>query len=228
MFFPCETTASFCAFTMESDCIERLQRISLTSVEGEIITVHSDYREKALEECSLSLIGRFLTTKSINSRAAKSLLRSVWKFGQDLRISDVGDGLFQFKFTMDSQIEWVLNNGPWSFDGHILLLRRWEKGMTAYSVNFTHISFWVKIWGLPFDLMNVEVGRDIGGGIGNVLEVDCKAITSDQARFLRVRVEVPLSKPLRRALLFLALTVIQSGLLFSMSGYKGSVSTVEY
>lgn len=198
MFFPCETTASFCAFTMESDCIERLQRISLTSVEGEIIKVHSDYREKALEECSLSLIGRFLTTKPINSRAAKSLLRSVWKFGQDLRISDVGDGLFQFKFTMDSQIEWVLNNGPWSFDGHILLLRRWEKGMTAYSVNFTHISFWVKIWGLPFDLMNVEVGRDIGGGIGNVLEVDCKAITSDQARFLRVRVEVPLSKPLRR------------------------------
>ena len=163
-----------------------------------IIKVHSDYREKALEECSLSLIGRFLTTKSINSRVAKSLLRSVWKFGQDLRISDVGDGLFQFKFTMDSQIEWVLNNDPWSFDGHILLLRRWEKGMTAYSVNFTHISFWVKIWGLPFDLMNVEVGRDIGGGIGNVLEVDCKAITSDQARFLRVRVEVPLSKPLRR------------------------------
>ncbi|XP_065625608.1 uncharacterized protein LOC112020135 [Quercus suber] len=139
---------------MEFDCIERLQRISLTSEEGEIIKVHSDYREKALEECSLSLIGRFLTTKLINSRAAKSLLRSVWKFGQDLRISDIGDGLFQFKFTM--------------------------------------------LWRLPFDLMNVEVGRDIGGGIGNVLEVDCKAITSDQAPFLRVRVEVPLSKPLRR------------------------------
>ena len=47
--------------------------------------------------------------------------------------------------------------------------------------------------------MNVEVGMDIGGGIGDVLEVDCKAITSDQARFLRVRMEVPLSKPLRRS-----------------------------
>ena len=64
----------------------------MTSEEGEIIKVHSDYREKDLKECSLSLIGRFLTTKPINSRAAKSLLRSVWKFGQDLRISDVGDG----------------------------------------------------------------------------------------------------------------------------------------
>ena len=82
MFFPCETTASFCAITKESDCIERLQRISLTS-EGEIIKVHSDYRETAPEECSLSLIGCFLTTKPINSRAAKSLLGSVWKFGQD-------------------------------------------------------------------------------------------------------------------------------------------------
>ena len=31
-----------------------------------------------------------------------------------------------------------------------------------------------------------------------VIEVDCKAIKTDQAQFLRVRVEMPLDKPLRR------------------------------
>lgn len=54
------------------------------------------------------------------------------------------------------------------------------------------------MWGLPFDLMNKDAGRDIGGGIGNVLEVDCKAIVSYQAQYLQVRMEVPLSKPLHR------------------------------
>ena len=35
-----------------------------------------------LEECSLNLLGRFLTNRSFNQRAAKALLRSVWKMGQ--------------------------------------------------------------------------------------------------------------------------------------------------
>ena len=65
---------------MDSDFIERLQRISLTAEEGEIITVRSDHHEKTLE-CSLSLLGCFLTSKTINLRAAKNLLRSVWKRG---------------------------------------------------------------------------------------------------------------------------------------------------
>jgi len=34
--------------------------------------------------------------------------------------------------------------------------------------------------------------------LGRVIEVDCKAIKTDQARFLRIRVEVPLDRPLRR------------------------------
>ena len=75
--------------------------------------------------------------------------------------------------------------------------------------------------------MNVEAGKDIGGGIGKVLDVDCKAIDSDQARFLRVRVEVPLNKPLWRVLLSLTLKEIRCGLPSNMSAYRVYVSTVE-
>jgi len=90
-----------------------------------------------------------------------------------------------------------MNNGPWSFNKHLLLLRRWEKGMTAFSVNFLYIPIWVQVWGLPFNLINEEAGRDIGSGIGRVVNVDCKAISSDQARFLRVRLEMPSDKSIR-------------------------------
>ena len=118
----------------------------------------------------------------------------MWKFGQDLRITDVGEGLIQFKFTLESQLMWVVNNGPWSFDNHLLLLRRWEKGMTAFSVNVLHIPIWVQVWGLPFHLINEEAGR--GSGIGKVVDVDSKAISSDQSCFLRIKVEMPLDKPI--------------------------------
>ena len=144
------------------------------------------HREKILEEYSLILIGKFLTTCPLNLRATKNLLCSVWKLGNDLKIVDVGDGLLQFKFSLESQLRWVWDNGPWSFDNNILALQRWEKGLTARMVSFTSLPMWVQVWGLSFDLINKEPRMDIGSGIESVVEVDCRALASDQARFLRI------------------------------------------
>ena len=128
---------------MDSDFGQKLQNIKLTEDEGVVIRVGIVHRDRMLEECSLSLLGRFLPNRSFNQRAAKALLRFVWKMGSDVRIVDVRDGVFQFKFSMESQLKWVLANGPWSFEDHSLVLCRWEQGMTATSVRFTSIPMWV-------------------------------------------------------------------------------------
>ena len=90
---------------MASVFIDKLQIIMLTEEEDEVVIVGATHREKILEQCSLSLFGCFLTKRPYNQRATKELLRSVWKFGTDLRIVDVGDGLFQIKLTLESQLE---------------------------------------------------------------------------------------------------------------------------
>lgn len=200
--------------SMDSDFIERLQSIHLTKEEGEVIKVQSENCAKILEECSLSLMCRFHTTKPINMWATKNLLRSVWKLGHNLKITDVGEGLMQFKFSIESQLNWVLNNGPWSFDNHLLLFKRWERGMTAFTVDFKYVPIWVQVWGLPFDLINEEAGKDIGGGIGRVLEVDYKAIVANQARFLQIKVEFPLDKPIQRGALVLSLEGVRVQIAF--------------
>ena len=143
---------------MDHEVIERLLKVKLTSKEGRVIQVRPTEREKILEECLLSLSGRFLTTKQTNLRAAKNLLRNSWKFGADLKIIEVGEGLLLFKFTIDNQLQWVIHNRPWCFDNHVLLLRRWEQGLTALNISFTHCPMWVQVWGLPFDLFFKEVG----------------------------------------------------------------------
>ena len=70
--------------------------------------------------------------------------------------------------------------------------------MSALNVSFLSMRLWVQMWGLPFDLMNEEAGREIGSVLGKVVEVDGKAIAAEQARFLRIRIDIPLDKPLRR------------------------------
>ena len=82
--------------------------------------------------------------------------------GSDLRIVEVGNDILQFKFCSKHQLEdWVEKNGPWNFDNNLLPLRRWRKGLTAANITFSHTPFWVQVWGVPFELMTEETGRDI-------------------------------------------------------------------
>ena len=183
---------------MDQEFIDRQQSMQLTKEEGEVVHIRSTNKEKTIEDCSLTLLGRFLTARPYNQRAAKALLMTVWKLGNDLRIVDVGKWLFQFRFKLKSQLTWVLNNGPWSFNNILLVLRRWERGMTANSMIFSVLPIWVQVWGLSFDLMNEETGWEISKGLGHVVDVDKKTFLSDQVRFIRIRIELPLKKLIRR------------------------------
>lgn len=89
---------------MDSKVIKRLQNILLTTTKGKVIALNPTRRTQTLDECSLSLVGRFLTTRDINHGVAKNLLRSIWKLGNDLWIVDVGEGLYLFHFKLESQL----------------------------------------------------------------------------------------------------------------------------
>ena len=155
-------------------------------------------RSDLMEECALSLFGKLLTDRQQNQRALKNTFRAAWKMGSDLRIVDVGKNLYQFKFSSGFQLDWVERNGPWNFENNLLLLYRWKRGLSATNITFTHAPFWVQIWGLPFENLSKEVGKDLGNSLGHYFETDKRMWLTEQARFLRVRVDIPLNKPLRR------------------------------
>ena len=84
-----------------------------------------------------------MTDRKQNIRALKNTLRSAWKISPNLKIVEVGNNILQIKFTSEFQIQWVETNGPWNFENNLLLLKRWERGMTANNINFSHFPFWV-------------------------------------------------------------------------------------
>nr|POE76871.1 uncharacterized protein CFP56_58073 [Quercus suber] len=165
--------------------------------EGHISVAEEDSAQE-FEECSLSLFGKLLTDRKQNIRALKNMLRSVWKISPNLKIVEVGGTTFSRSNLSEFQIQWVETNGPWNFENNLLLPKRWERGMTANNINFSHSPFWVQIWGLPFDMMTEKLGRHIGNNLSAFIIADTRSWSADQAKFMRIRVNIPIDKPLRR------------------------------
>ncbi|KAF8396825.1 hypothetical protein HHK36_018458 [Tetracentron sinense] len=126
------------------EIVDGLLNLRLTNEEEDDIVVAKVDRKETIEACSLSLLGRFLTKKMINMRAANNTLRMAWRMGEDLLISEVGYGVLQFKFSTEFQLKWVEDHGPWIFDNHLLLLWQWEHGLAATTTRFLKASFWLQ------------------------------------------------------------------------------------
>ena len=117
---------------MADDVSKILEKMTLTLEEEETITISDEGRREELESCALSLIGKFLTCKSFNKRAALVTLKKAWGLENGLQVIEVGSNLFQFKFQFEFELDKVYTEGLWCFDNRALLLTRWKVGMTSY------------------------------------------------------------------------------------------------
>lgn len=178
--------------------INCLESMKLTADEEETITISDEGRRMEIESCTMSLIGKFLTCKPFNKKAAKNTLQKAWGLEDKVQIVEVGPNLFQFKFNTEFDMEQILKGGPWSFDNQLLMLTRWKKGMRAENVQLQHAALWVQIWGAPFDMVLARVAKEVGGRLGEVVEVKNRRKQEDPSYFMRVKVAIPISKPLRR------------------------------
>nr|POF20261.1 pentatricopeptide repeat-containing protein, mitochondrial [Quercus suber] len=79
----------------------------------------------------------------------------------------------------------------------ISLRGKWRRGLMASNIVFTHSPFWVQVWGLPFEMMDKEVGKELRNSLGKFIESDKRIGQAEQAKFMRIRVDLPLEKPLR-------------------------------
>ena len=58
--------------------INNLENMKLTTDEEEVIFILNEGREAEIESCLLRLIGKILTCRSFNKRAAQGTLKRAW------------------------------------------------------------------------------------------------------------------------------------------------------
>lgn len=97
-----------------------------------------------------------------------------------------------------------MEDGPWMVVRDLkdlVVVVEFEASKTLEEIAFTSIPIWIRVFKLPLGMINEEVGRIIGAEIGKFMDVDNGDNVSDAGCFLRVKVRLDITQPLRRGIM---------------------------
>ena len=92
----------------------------------------------------------------------------------------------------------ILDKSLWSFDKRLVLLKRFNGDVSLDKVSFQRFSFWIWVSNIPIKSMNSTVGNYIANEIGIPILVDAPKSGLAWGPFLRIRVDIDITKPLMR------------------------------
>lgn len=158
--------------------------------------------DESFEECPRNaqfvLVGKILTSKTLNRVAIQKILERAWRTEQEFTISYWQDNVYGFSFQNEDDLCRIISKGPWSIMGSILILRKWDQSKSFSDLDFVFSPFWVQIHGLPLGFLNSKTGMVVAKSLGDVIAVEEPGDRGRMTNFLRVRIWLDISKPLKK------------------------------
>ncbi|XP_019198216.1 PREDICTED: uncharacterized protein LOC109192074 [Ipomoea nil] len=150
------------------------------------------------EEQRWVCVGGFLTTKVVKLEYMRQVMASVWQPVWGMHATEIQSGLFMFIFCDETDMRKVLDEGPWSFENSTLVCKQVEPGTRSASVELKSVDMWVQLYDLPLGYTSEAVLEQAANFIGTFVKVDDRYPGAPWKTFHRVRVSIPVDKPLKR------------------------------
>ena len=148
----------------------------------------------------LCLIGRFLQIGSYDFSAMQQTLASLWKPGKSVFMKELDDNRFIFQFYHELDIKRVIDGSPWYFNRKALIITRMTEDGNPLNVPLNKMDIWVQVFDLQTGFMNNNVLRAVGNQLGQFVETCSKNFLGTWRNYMRVRVTLDITKPLKRRL----------------------------
>ncbi|KAL2928887.1 UDP-N-acetylmuramoyl-L-alanyl-D-glutamate--LD-lysine ligase, partial [Bienertia sinuspersici] len=147
--------------------------LSLTEAEEDALICEDEETDELLDQLvAHSLVGTLLTDTPYNPEAFKNTMRSLWKPSRGLVVREIENNIFVFQFFSKADREKVLDQGPWSFDDRLLLLKEDKKGDHPTEMKFNITRFWVKAYQIPVDRRKKLMAMAIANRMGVFVDFD--------------------------------------------------------
>jgi hypothetical protein len=180
-----------------------LKNLNLTTEEEEVVQF-SDDEQEVDPTVEWELLGKVLSPTIVHAQAIQGAMRPAWGNPTGLKIRMIGrkeDNLFVAEFGFKQDMERALGGSPWLVGKHAVIMREYDESLKPSEIHFDRMDVWVRIMDLPLGWMNKSRGERVMGLIGSVKKMDVDKEGKANGPFLRARVAIEVTKPVRRGVL---------------------------
>ncbi|KAF4362718.1 hypothetical protein G4B88_018336 [Cannabis sativa] len=146
------------------------------------------------------LICRIFSKKGYNPKTLKNFITKQWvgRFAVAISDYDASTDSYTVSFGCEGDLKRVLAKEPWNFHNLHMILCPPSVLQNATLESYTLTPFWIQVFRLPFLSKTEALAKILGNMIGKFLEVFEDSLNEGWGPFLRMRVEIDVSKPLLR------------------------------
>lgn len=148
------------------------------------------------------LRGRLLTGKAFHKEALIGTMKPIWHTREQFTTVPLDDPTsFLFSSKSDFDRKKIMRGSPWTFERALLLLAATNGSVDPMSLLLDTHSFWVSMRRIPLLFLTLTMGEKIGNYLGTFFMVDRGLNWDCLGSFLRIRVGLNVSKPLKRCVM---------------------------
>ncbi|KAL4341497.1 hypothetical protein GQ457_08G031700 [Hibiscus cannabinus] len=178
--------------------LHQFDDLNFTAEEQDVVFAPTSTVVIPEEDPRLSLVGRVITAHEVDGVSLIRVFRAVWKPTKILSITELQSIFFLIHLASEEVRSDILKRGPWVFNDDWFAILPLNPLFSIDEYFFTTMVIWVRILRVPIGLMSEFLGRSLGACIGSVMGTDTRIIDGNMEEFMRVRVNIDVSKPLRR------------------------------
>jgi hypothetical protein len=152
----------------------------------------------SLPEVKWMAAAKLLTTKKFSVTSLESTMRSAWNPAKEVTFRFIEENLFVIQASCLGDWKRIMDEGPWLFRGYALMLEEFDGSTTVPSVIPDRVMAWIQIHKLPHLYRNEAILNQLAAKVGEVQEVETRAINTKSGDFHRARVFLPAKRALVR------------------------------
>ena len=182
---------------IEGDLDSLLQHLEIREDEEQGIVLEENL-EELKAEARWTVLAKVSSPKAFSHAAFIANMKYAWGMAKEASFKAIEENLFVIQFSCLGDWRKVMDEGPWIFRGHAVLLEEYDGVTKPSKVEFKTLSIWARVYDLPTGFRTENIGRQLGNKIGKFLKMDLDEEFSGWRDFLRIRVKLDVEKPLTR------------------------------
>ncbi|KAG8482208.1 hypothetical protein CXB51_026860 [Gossypium anomalum] len=153
--------------------------------EEEAVQVISTNTENNLQYVETWAVGKIMAEEKPNREVMYRVFRNLWYTKEEVLFVALKEDVIIVKFGNPEDRSRILNLTPWLFDNCL----------------FAMLPF-LRVYNIPLEFMECQTAIDIGNALGELVPIDWKDRNGGWTEFLRLKIKINISKPVRRVVKF--------------------------